>query len=294
MQRKPEWLRVRLSDTKKYNSVNDIIKARKLNTVCEGANCPNRVNCYSQRTATFLILGEQCTRNCQFCNITKGELPHPDLSEPERVALGVKDLGLAHAVITSVTRDDLKDGGAKVFAMTTEAIRAHSPDTIVELLIPDMQGNEAALDTVMASSPEVLNHNVETVPRLYAAVRPEADYAQSIEVLRYVKATYPNTLTKSGLMLGLGETEEEVVAVMKDLKDAGVDFITIGQYLQPSADHYDMVEYIHPEQFEAYAKKARAMDFLGVASAPLVRSSYFAKDLYDKALQERRLRETPI
>lgn len=281
MQRKPEWLRVRLSDTKKYNSVNDVIKARKLNTVCEGANCPNRVNCYSQRTATFLILGEECTRNCQFCNIEKGTLPHPDLTEPERVALGVKDLGLVHAVITSVTRDDLADGGAELFAMTVEAIRTHSPETIVELLIPDMQGKKTSLDTVMVTGPEVLNHNVETVPRLYEAVRPEADYVQSLEVLKYVKDTYPETITKSGLMLGLGEKEEEVKAVMRDLREAGVDFITIGQYLQPSEEHYDLVAYIHPDQFDAYGHYAREIGFKGVASAPLVRSSYFAKELYE-------------
>lgn len=281
MQRKPDWLRVRLSDTKKYNSVNDVIKARQLNTVCEGANCPNRVHCYSQKTATFLILGEQCTRNCRFCNIEQGELPQPDLSEPERVALGIKDLGLAHAVITSVTRDDLSDGGASVFAMTVQAIRRHSPETIIELLIPDMQGNKEAIDVVMATMPEVLNHNIETVHRLYPMVRPEADYDQSLEVLRYVKAKYPEILTKSGLMLGLGESIDEVKSVMRDLRDAQVDFITIGQYLQPSPKHYELVAYITPEvfgQLEAYGK---SIGFKGIASAPLVRSSYYAKELYE-------------
>lgn len=281
MQRKPDWLRVRLSDTKKYNSVNDVIKARQLNTVCEGANCPNRVHCYSQKTATFLILGEQCTRNCRFCNIEQGELPQPDLSEPERVALGIKDLGLAHAVITSVTRDDLSDGGASVFAMTVQAIRRHSPETIIELLIPDMQGNKEAIDVVMATMPEVLNHNIETVHRLYPMVRPEADYDQSLEVLRYVKAKYPEILTKSGLMLGLGESIDEVKSVMSDLRDAQVDFITIGQYLQPSPKHYELVAYITPEvfgQLEAYGK---SIGFKGIASAPLVRSSYYAKELYE-------------
>ena len=285
MQRKPEWLRVRLSDTKKYNSVNEVIKAHKLNTVCEGANCPNRVNCYSQRTATFMILGAQCTRNCRFCNIEKGELPHPDRTEPERVALGVRDLGLVHAVVTSVTRDDLPDGGADIFAMTTEAIREHSPGTIVELLIPDMQGNRLALDKVMSSAPEVLNHNVETVPRLYGDVRPEADYRQSLEVLAYIKDKYPTTITKSGLMLGLGETLEEVKGVMRDLRQAGVDFITLGQYLQPSKSHYELKAYIHPDTFEALAAYAREIGFKGVASAPLVRSSYYAKDLYDSLIK---------
>lgn len=281
MQRKPDWLRVRLSDTKTYNSVNEVIKAHKLNTVCEGANCPNRVNCYSQRTATFLILGEQCTRNCRFCNIEKGELPHPDQTEPERVALGVKDLGLAHAVITSVTRDDLSDGGAEIFAQTVKAIRTHSPETVVELLIPDLQGNTEALDVVMATGPEVLNHNVETVPRLYEAVRPEANYHQSLQVLKYVKDHYPSTITKSGLMLGLGETMDEVKVVMQDMIDAGVDFITIGQYLQPSEEHYDLVAYIRPEQFDELGVYAKQIGFKGVASAPLVRSSFYAKELYD-------------
>ena len=281
MQRKPDWLRVRLSDTKKYNSVNDVIKAHKLNTVCEGANCPNRVNCYSQRTTTFLILGEQCTRNCRFCNIVKGELPHPDRTEPERVALAVKELGLAHAVITSVTRDDLEDGGAEIFAMTVKAIKDHAPETIVELLIPDLQGNKKALDTVMASGPEVLNHNVETVPRLYEDVRPEANYQQSLDVLNYVKEHYPSTITKSGLMLGLGESFDEVKAVMRDLLAAGVDVITIGQYLQPSKDHYDLVAYITPEEFDDLGAYAKSIGFKGVASAPLVRSSFYAKELYD-------------
>lgn len=281
MQRKPDWLRVRLSDTKKYNSVNDVIKAHQLNTVCEGANCPNRLNCYSQRTATFLILGEQCTRNCRFCNIEKGDLPHPDLTEPKRVALGVKDLNLAHAVITSVTRDDLPDGGAEIFAATVREIRTHAQDTIVELLIPDMQGNRAALDTIMATGPEVLNHNIETVPRLYEAVRPEADYQQSLDVLKYVKAHYPSTITKSGLMLGLGETMDEVKGVMRDLIEAGVDFLTIGQYLQPSKDHVDLVAYIEPKDFDALGDYAKSIGFKGVASAPLVRSSFFAKELYE-------------
>ncbi len=281
MQRKPDWLRVRLSDTKKYNSVNEVINAHKLNTVCEGANCPNRVNCYSQKTATFLILGEECTRNCRFCNIEKGELPPPDKTEPKRVAMGVKDLGLAHAVITSVTRDDLPDGGAEIFAMTVKAIREHSPGTIVELLIPDMKGNTDALDTVMATAPEVLNHNVETVPRLYEEVRPEADYHQSLGVLKYIKDHYPSTITKSGLMLGLGETLDEVKAVMRDMIEAGVDFITIGQYLQPSKYHFELVEYITPEQFDALGDYARSIGFKGVASAPLVRSSFHAKELYD-------------
>lgn len=283
-QRKPEWLRVRLSDTKKYNSVNEVIRSHRLNTVCEGANCPNRVECYSKRTATFMILGAQCTRNCRFCNIEQGELPHPDRSEPERVGLAVSELGLAHAVVTSVTRDDLADGGAEMFAATVREIRKHSKDTIVEVLIPDMQGRHSSLDTVIDEWPEVINHNIETVPRLYADVRPEADYEQSLKVLRYIKQENPKIITKSGLMLGLGESIDEVKAVIRDLKEAQVDLVTVGQYLQPSGNHIEMKDYIHPDVFAEIAEYAKDIGVGGVASAPLVRSSYFAKDLYDQLL----------
>lgn len=281
MERKPEWLRVRLSNTQHYSSVNEVIRNRKLNTVCAGANCPNRVKCYSEKTATFMILGEECTRGCKFCNIKKGTLQPPDPTEPERVGLGIKDLGLAHAVITSVTRDDLDDGGAAHFAATVASIKAHAPDTTIELLIPDMQGCKDDLDTVMASKPHVLNHNIETVARLYSDVRPEANYQQSLEVLKYVKEHYPEVITKSGLMLGLGETLDEVIKVMEDLRKAKVDVLTMGQYLQPSKDHFQMVAYIEPTVFDQLAEKAYALGFRAVASGPLVRSSYYAKDLYE-------------
>lgn len=284
-ERKPEWLRVQLRDTKKYNSVNDIVKRHKLNTVCSGANCPNRLECFSKKTATFMILGAQCTRNCRFCNIEEGVLPHPDLSEPERVGLAVKELGLMHAVVTSVTRDDLSDGGASMFAATVEAIRKHSPTTIVELLIPDMKGDEKSLDQVIEAGPEVINHNIETVPRLYKEVRPQADYKQSLKVLEYIKEKAPKIVTKSGLMLGLGENEDEVKALIQDLKNVSVDMMTIGQYLQPSKAHYKMAEYIHPEVFDSYKAYAIEIGIKAVASAPLVRSSYFAKDLYDQLIQ---------
>lgn len=284
-ERKPEWLRVRLSDTKKYNSVNEIVKKHRLNTVCDGANCPNRVNCYSKKTATFMILGAQCTRNCRFCNIEEGTLPHPDKSEPERVGLAVKELCLRHAVVTSVTRDDLPDGGATMFAETISAIRRLSPETIVEVLIPDMQGVENSLDVVMAQKPEIINHNIETVPRLYADVRPQANYKQSLDVLRYVKTKRPDIITKSGLMVGLGETEEEVKALIGDLAEAKVDMITIGQYLQPSKEHFDMAAYIHPDVFDVYKAYALSIGIRAVASGPLVRSSYYAKDLYEQLLE---------
>jgi lipoic acid synthetase len=284
MIRKPAWLRVRLSDTIKYNSVNEIIKSHKLTTVCEEANCPNRVDCYSKRTATFMILGNQCTRNCRFCNITQGVLEEADVLEPYRVAMAVKDLGLKHAVITSVTRDDLPDQGASLFVSTINAIKITSDTTILEVLIPDMQYDTHAIDLVMNAKPSVINHNVETVPRLYSEVRPEADYQRSLDVLRYIKKKDPKILTKSGLMLGLGESMDEVKAVISDLKNAGIDCLTIGQYLQPSQDHYKMVAYITPQVFDDLGAYAKSLGIKGVASAPLVRSSYYAKDLYEQML----------
>ncbi|VDN49071.1 Lipoyl synthase [Petrocella atlantisensis] len=284
MNKKPAWLRVRLSDTIKYNSVNEIIKSHKLTTVCEEANCPNRVDCYSKKTATFMILGNQCTRNCRFCNITQGDLEEPDLLEPQRIAMAIKELGLAHAVITSVTRDDLHDQGASLFVNTIKAIKNISHKTIVEVLIPDMQFDTSAIDMVIDAEPAVINHNVETVPRLYEAVRPEADYKRSLDVLRYIKKKNPNIVTKSGFMLGLGESMDEVRALISDLKEVGIDCLTIGQYLQPSPDHFQLVEYIRPEVFDTLAVYAKSIGINGVASAPLVRSSYYAKDLYEQML----------
>ncbi|PKM55736.1 MAG: lipoyl synthase [Firmicutes bacterium HGW-Firmicutes-5] len=284
MNKKPAWLRVRLSDTIKYNSVNEIIKSHKLTTVCEEANCPNRVDCYSKKTATFMILGNQCTRNCRFCNITQGNLEEPDVLEPQRIAMAIKELGLAHAVITSVTRDDLQDQGASLFVSTIKAIKNISDKTIVEVLIPDMQYDISAIDLVVDAEPAVINHNVETVPRLYEAVRPEADYKRSLDVLRYIKKKNPNIVTKSGLMLGLGESMDEVRAVISDLKEVGIDCLTIGQYLQPSPDHFQLVEYVTPQVFDALGMYAKSIGINGVASAPLVRSSYYAKDLYEEML----------
>ncbi|MCF8018841.1 MAG: lipoyl synthase [Vallitaleaceae bacterium] len=284
MNKKPAWLRVRLSDTIKYNSVNEIIKSHKLTTVCEEANCPNRVDCYSKKTATFMILGNQCTRNCRFCNITQGNLEEPDLLEPQRIAMAIKELGLAHAVITSVTRDDLQDQGASLFVSTIKAIKNISDKTIVEVLIPDMQFDTSAIDMVIDAEPAVINHNVETVPRLYEAVRPEADYKRSLDVLRYIKKKNPNIVTKSGLMLGLGESMDEVRAVIFDLKEVGIDCLTIGQYLQPSPDHFQLVEYIELLVFDGLGMYAKSIGINGVASAPLVRSSYYAKDLYEEML----------
>jgi len=278
IKRKPEWMRVRLSDPGKLNRVNALIEELSLNTVCKEANCPNRLECYSKKTATFMILGSTCSRNCKFCNVENGTLLKPDPEEPKKVAEAVKALELRHAVITSVTRDDLTDGGAAQFVQVIEEIRNADNTIIVEVLIPDLQGNKVALKSIVDAAPDVLNHNIETVPRLYDTVRPEANYIQSLEVIRNVKAMNPKMLTKSGIMLGLGETEEEVRQVLRDLREYGCNLLTIGQYLQPSEKHIEMVEYIHPDIFDKYKKFAEELGFDFVASAPMVRSSYNAAE----------------
>lgn len=282
-QRKPEWLKVRLHNTKELNYVKKTLRSLKLHTVCEEANCPNRVECYSNRTATFMILGNTCTRHCKFCNVTDGQPTHIDPEEPARVSEAVEALGLEYAVITSVTRDDLEDGGAAHFSAVIHAINQRTPQVKVEVLIPDFRGDAHALTRVIEARPEVINHNVETVPRLYAHIRPEADYKQSLNVIQSVKKIAPGIMTKSGIMLGLGESEDEVKAVITDLKNAGCDILTIGQYLPPSTEHAQLVEYITPEQFKAYETFAYELGFHGVASGPLVRSSYNAGHVYDGA-----------
>jgi lipoic acid synthetase len=276
--RKPEWMRVRIGDTAKLNKVNRILNDSGLNTVCVEANCPNRLDCFSKKTATFMILGSHCTRNCRFCNVMNGQPETVDPTEPLKVAKAVKDLGLKHAVITSVTRDDLPDGGAQQFVEVIESIRAESPGTTIEVLIPDFQGNEEALRSVVQAHPEIINHNVETVPRLYDAVRPQANYKQSLEVIKHVKSMDKTIITKSGIMLGLGEKEEEVQKVMKDLLEYQCEVLTIGQYLAPSKEHYEMERYVTPEEFETYRVEGEAMGFAYVASAPMVRSSYNASE----------------
>lgn len=277
--RKPDWLRIKVQSGKKFNSVNEMVKELNLNTVCLEANCPNRMECYNRKTATFMILGRNCTRNCTFCNVTRTTPDPVDKDEPMHVAEGVRRLGLRHAVITSVTRDDLPDQGANQFIQVVEAIRSKTPDVTIELLIPDLQGDPQLLDDVFRSQPDVLNHNVETVPSLYEKVRPMASYKRSLDVIRQCKRDYPDIKTKSGMMLGLGETEEEVVQVMKDLRAAGCDIVTLGQYLQPSKAHIDLVDYITPEQFDKYKEIGLELGFQSVASAPLVRSSYHADEL---------------
>jgi lipoic acid synthetase len=244
------------------------------------------MECFSRKTATFMILGNRCTRSCTFCNVESGAPLESDPLEPRHVAQATAEMELKHAVITSVTRDDLPDGGAAFFAEVISGIRKSSPGTIIEVLIPDFKGSEDSLKKVIDALPDIINHNVETVPRLYADVRPQADYNQSLELLKRIKSSGSTILSKSGLMLGLGESEIEVMRVLKDIRNAGCDIITIGQYLAPSSNHHPVVEYIHPDKFEQYRLAALYMGFKSAASAPLVRSSYLAGDVYKNSLHQ--------
>ena len=274
--RKPDWLKIPVRGGRDLSQVKALLKRLHLNTVCVEANCPNRMECFSSRTATFMILGSVCTRNCRFCNVTPGAPTPVDRTEPARLAEAAAELGLRHVVVTSVTRDDLPDGGASHFAAVIAALRASVPEASVEVLIPDFRGDAAALETVMAAEPEIINHNVETVPRLYPAVRPQADYRQSLQLLNRVSRSQRPISAKTGLMVGLGETTAEVYALFDDLREAGCEFLTIGQYLPPSKAHYPVVEYVPPEQFDVYRRRAESLGFRFVASAPFVRSSYKA------------------
>ncbi|NLK69547.1 MAG: lipoyl synthase [Clostridiaceae bacterium] len=274
---KPEWLRVKAHSISGLETVENMLKELHLNTVCDEAACPNRGECFGRKTATFMILGSVCTRQCTFCNVSKGKSQQVDENEPKNVAQAVKALSLKHTVITSVTRDDLPDGGAGHFVKVINAIRDTTPGVTIEVLIPDFQGDEDALKKVVDAHPDIINHNIETVPTLYKEVRPQAYYQRSLDVLKNVKRMDRTINTKSGIMLGLGEKEEQVLSVLRDLREVDCDFLTIGQYLAPSAKHHPIVEYIHPDQFKAYEKEAYQMGFLYVASGPLVRSSYMAE-----------------
>jgi lipoic acid synthetase len=280
---KPDWLKVPANSGANNQAVVELIRSLNLHTVCEEANCPNAGECFGQKTATFMLLGSQCTRRCTFCAVSKGEPQPPDPEEPQRLAQAIQALRLRHVVLTTVTRDDLPDGGAAHFAAVITAIRQLAADESpsVEVLISDLQGDWDALGTIIAAHPEVINHNVETVPRLYPAGRPQADFTRSIELLRQVKAHDPAIFTKSGIMVGLGETEAEVIEVLKALRQAGCDFLTIGQYLAPSRHHYPVAEYIHPDQFKRYREIGESLGFAHVASGPLVRSSYHAGEAVD-------------
>lgn len=280
---KPLWLRRKLPDQEALQKMRALLQRYGLNTVCEGALCPNRGECFHQGTATFLILGRTCTRSCTFCAIPSEERPPaPDLQEPEHIAQAAAELGLKHVVITSVTRDDLKDGGASHFAQTIRALKRNNPQIIVEVLIPDFQGFLAPLKTVVDSDPEIINHNLETVPRLYPEVRPQADYRRSLHLLKTVKEIDPGRVTKSGLMLGLGEQRDEVWEVMNDLRKISCDLLTLGQYLQPSGRHHPVVRYIPPEEFEDLRCAGEKMGFKAVFSAPLIRSSFHAAEVFKK------------
>jgi len=276
IQRKPAWIRVKAPTHPVYAETRDLMRANKLVTVCEEAACPNIGECWSQRHATMMIMGEICTRACAFCNVTTG-LPAPlDADEPNRVADAVAKLGLRHVVITSVDRDDLKDGGAEHFARVIRATRAAAPETTIEILTPDFLRKDGALEVVVEARPDVFNHNLETVPRLYPTIRPGARYFHSLRLLDEVKRLDPTIFTKSGLMAGLGEEKMEVQQVMDDLRSADVDFLTIGQYLQPSVKHAAVARFVEPAEFDEYAKTARGKGFLLVSSTPLTRSSYHA------------------
>ncbi|MHB1134038.1 MAG: lipoyl synthase [Chloroflexota bacterium] len=274
--KRPDWLKVRFSNGPHYQEVKDLLRGMTLHTVCEEAHCPNIGECFENRTATFLILGNVCTRNCRFCAVDHGRPAGLDLEEPQRVAEAVRQLALRYVVVTSVTRDDLPDGGAGVFAATIRAVREASPHCGVEVLIPDFAGSKEALAEVVAARPDILNHNLETVPGLYRRVRPQASYTRSLEVLRRAKELDPSVLTKTGLMVGVGETWDELVAVMGDLVGLGCDVLTIGQYLAPSANHLPIDRYYTPDEFAALKAAGERLGLRHVEAAPLVRSSYHA------------------
>ena len=275
--KKPSWLRKKL-DLKVCHTLKVLLRDLGLHTICEESGCPNISECFAWGTATFLILGDVCTRNCRFCAVKKGKPLPVDADEPRRVAEAVRRLDLRHVVVTSVTRDDLPDGGAAQFAQTVLSIREQMPNITIEVLIPDFQGNREAIQKVVEAGPDVIGHNVETVPRMYPEVRPKADYKRSLEVLRVVKELNNKIYTKSGLMLGLGEDEKEVMQVCQDLRAVGCDFLSLGQYLAPNLKAYPVKAYIHPDKFEAYKRDALSLGFLYVASGPYVRSSYLAEE----------------
>lgn len=278
--RKPEWIRTKIRSTQETKDVNAIIGKFGLNTVCKEANCPNRMECFSRKTATFMILGSVCSRNCTFCDVTHGEPQPVDHEEPKHVALAVKEMGLKYVVVTSVTRDDLPDGGAEQFARVIQEIRQQSADIGVEVLIPDFKGDEEALRVVVEAKPKVINHNIETLKRLYPDLRPQADYERTLTLLKRVKEMDKGIISKSGFMVGLGETEDEVGQLMTDLRKHDCEFLTIGQYLQPSKNHYPVIEYVQPEIFKKYEEMGYALGFRHVVSGPLVRSSYHADEAF--------------
>ena len=275
---KPEWLKIKVRNGAEKDYVEDLLQKLSLHTVCEQASCPNLLECFGKKTATFMLLGKNCTRNCTFCNVDGGQPTPADETEPERVAQAVGKLGLKHVVITSVTRDDLSDGGSMQFAKTITAVRNAHPSVAIEVLIPDFNGDPLSLKNVIDAKPDILNHNIETVPRLYPEVRPMAVYNRSLELLKRVKEIDEAIKTKSGIMVGFSETENEVIDVLKDLRKSDCDFLTNGQYLDTSKKNHKVMEYVTPEQFERYKSIALELGFKYVASSPLVRSSYNASE----------------
>ncbi len=274
---RPNWLRIKLSTGKNFNEIKGILRENELHTVCEEALCPNIGECFEQRTATFLILGDTCTRKCGFCAVKKGSPFGVDEGEPLRIAEAVKKMQLRYVVITSVTRDDLADGGASVYAQTIQRIREYVKDCMIEVLIPDFGGLSESLEIVLNARPDILNHNIETIPRLYPQVRPKADYKRSLELLKNAKETIHEVTTKSGLMLGLGEEWYEIISVMQAIRDVGCDILTLGQYLSPKRDALPIQRYYTPEEFEILKMEGEQMGFTHVESGPLVRSSYHAR-----------------
>jgi lipoic acid synthetase len=279
--RKPPWLKKRIPPFQDLQKVRSILNGTDLHTVCEEARCPNLGECFSSGTSTFLILGRVCTRNCGFCAVEHGIPATTDETEPERVAQAVQEMGLHYVVITSVTRDDLPDGGAYLFSKAIQAIRALDPKIKIEILIPDFQGDPFSLGIVLKECPDVLNHNIETIPRLYATVRPQAHYQRSIDLLRRSKEDHPHIPTKSGFMLGLGETQEEVLELLRDLREVRCDFLTVGQYLQPRRDCLPIVRFITPDEFEEVKRVGEGMGFRAVSSGPFVRSSFHASQMFE-------------
>jgi len=279
MSRMPKWIRASLQTDKKFVAVSNVLSCGNLHTVCQSARCPNQGECWNSGTATFMILGDTCTRDCRFCAVSPGKPPHPDSGEPERVAAAARQMRLSHIVVTSVTRDDLSDGGASVFARTIRAIRSAIPGATVEVLTPDFKGNPSALDIVLDARPEVFAHNVETVRRLQPLIRPQASYECSLQVLRHAADSSKPIAVKSGLMVGLGESDGEIEEALRDMHAAGCELLTLGQYLSPSRAHAPVERYVEPSAFDRYAEMARRIGFQGIASGPLVRSSYRAAEL---------------
>jgi len=288
--KKPDWLRVRVSGSKKFLETKKILSESKIVTVCEEANCPNISECWQKNHATFMIMGDTCTRACAFCNVKTGLPDKLDAFEPYKISQAVKKMNLSHVVITSVDRDDLDDGGAEHFAKTINAIRKTSPETTIEILTPDFLKKEDALEKILKDYPDVFNHNLETVPRLYLSIRPGARYFNSLRLLNDVKDKNPNIFTKSGLMLGLGEKKNEIMQVMDDLRAAKVDFLTLGQYLQPTKKHAPVDKYVTPDEFNSYKIIAESKGFLMVSSSPLTRSSHHAEEDF-KILKQNRIKK---